>query len=154
MPSQHHPTDEPSAHALRQPAQQTEPIVAGCCINGASTLWDADLLRRQHVMNKCALQQHLDRCRVQEHFTTNPKSLHTSEDQLQRLFTSQEADDGTPQKKKFVGCGFPPGRFLWNARCLAGESERQRVSKRTQTEVSSASIGAGSHNQKLLPHPL
>src|SRR5262245_33736421 len=55
---------------------------------------------------------------------------------------------GTLQRKSFVGCGFPPGRFAWIARGLAGESERQRVSKRTQTEVSSASIGAGSHTTR------
>src|SRR5262245_10826988 len=51
-------------------------------------------------MNKCALQQHLDRCRVTEHLATNPKSLHTSEDHLWRLFTSQEPGNGNAQEEK------------------------------------------------------
>src|SRR5262245_56520946 len=121
---------------IRQSTQRIEPIGAGCCINGASTLWDADLLVRQHVMNTCALQQHLDRCRVQEHFTTKPKSLHTSENQLQRLLTSQEADAGYSQKKKFVGCGFPLGRFAWNARGLAGARKRKAAQSAPKTSQS------------------
>src|SRR5262245_33736419 len=107
MPLTHLPTQHPSPHI--QPAQRTEPIVAACGHNGASTLWDADLLVRQHVMNTCALQKHLDRFRVQEHFTTKPKTLHTSEDQLQSLFTSQEAGDGNAPEKKFRRLWFSAG---------------------------------------------
>src|SRR5262245_58908632 len=51
-------------------------------------------------MNKCALPKHLDRCRVKEHFRTNPRSLQESEDQLQSLFTPREVDDGNAQEEK------------------------------------------------------
>src|SRR5262245_15562311 len=98
MPLTQLPTQQLFPHI--QPAQRTEPIVAACGHNGASTLWHADLLVRQHVMNTCALQKHPDRFRVQEHFTTNPKTLHTSEDQSQSLFRSQDAGDGTPREEK------------------------------------------------------
>jgi len=89
-----------SQSAPPHPTHQTTPIVAGSGNNGANTLRRADLLVHQHVMDKCALPKRLDRCRVQEHFTTNPLTLHQSQDQLQGVFTLREVGDGNAPEEK------------------------------------------------------
>src|SRR5262245_3566304 len=157
MPLTHLPTQHPSPHI--QPAQRTEPIVAACGHNGASTLRHADLLVRQHVMNTCALPKHLDRGRVTEHFRTNPASLQESEDQLQILFRSRQADDGNAQEKKdssswlFRRRDWTGLHGVW----LAQESAQAapsapKTSRSAPDRGQFGLIGALRHTQKLRPH--
>ena len=90
------PTNKLPVHASTHPT----PIVAGCGINGANTLRGADLVVRQHVMDTCTRKNHLDRGRVQKHFTPDPRNLSESEDPFQGQFRLRDDDDGNTQEKK------------------------------------------------------
>jgi hypothetical protein len=91
----------------------TVAIVADCGINGAGTGAPADLLISHDLVNRNALQKHLDRFRFAGQFATNATNLPEPEGRFPKLVTPRRADDRIArQKKDFRGPAFPPADWL------------------------------------------